>query len=105
MHILHPTDTPEINDGEFVYRTLLPPEVGGKLAIYLLTVTHANPHSHDADNQIYIIQSGRGIIEIGAEQQEVEPGHLVYIPRGQRHSLTPLGAEPVVLYSIIQPLE
>ncbi len=100
MHVVHPKDLPETITEVFPHRTLLPPEVGGDLSIYLMTVTHANPHAHD-EAQVYVIQSGRGIAEVGDERQEVGPGCLVYVPGGVRHALTPLGEGPMVLYSIM----
>ncbi len=100
MHALHPDDVPPSLWEGFPYRTLLPPEVGGSLGIYLLTITRANPHVHEAEDQVYIVQSGRGIVEIDDERQEVGPGFLIHIPKGRRHALTPLGGEPVVVYSM-----
>ena len=100
MHALHANDAPQGNWEGFPYRTLLPPEIGGPLSIYLLTVTQANRHVHEAEDQIYIILSGQGMMEIEEERQEVGPGWLVHIPHGQAHALTPLHGEPVVLYSI-----
>jgi mannose-6-phosphate isomerase-like protein (cupin superfamily) len=100
MHALHLSDAPQAHWEGFPYRTLLPAEIGGSISIYLLTVTQANPHTHETEDQIYIIHSGQGLMEIGDERQEVGPGWLVHIPHGQRHALTPLNGEPVVLYSI-----
>ena len=100
MHVVHPKDTQEQITEVFPHRTLLPPEVGGGLSIYLLTVTHANPHAHE-EAQVYIVQSGCGVMEIEDERQEVGPGCLVYIPGGRRHALRPTGGAPVVLYSIV----
>jgi mannose-6-phosphate isomerase-like protein (cupin superfamily) len=100
MHALHLNDAPQAQWEGFPYRTLLPAEIGGSISIYLLTVTHANPHTHETEDQIYIIHSGQGLMEIGDERQEVGPGWLIHIPHGQRHALTPLNGEPVVLYSI-----
>lgn len=100
MHAIHPNNVPQSIWEGFPYRTLLPAEVGGTFSIHLLTVNRANPHVHEKEDQIYIIHSGCGVVEIGSERQEVGPGWLVYIPRGQRHALTPLSEEPVILYSI-----
>ncbi len=105
MHITLANQLSIQTDSEFLYRTLLPPQVGGRLAIYELVISHPNPHAHEAENQIYIVQSGKGVMQIGEEQAPIEPGHLVFIPRGAVHSLTPDGDEPVVVYSIIEQLE
>ena len=100
MHALHPDKLPVENWEGFPFRTLLPKEVGGLLGIYLLTVTRANSHTHDDLDQVYIVHSGRGRMRIGREEAEVGPGCLVHIPCGQEHSLTPLGDEPVIVYSL-----
>lgn len=86
------------------FRALLPAAIGAGLEIYQLTVTHANPHVHDDYDQVYIIESGRGTMQIGDEHQVVGPGHVIHIPRGQRHALAPLDESPVKLYSIIHHL-
>ena len=86
------------------FRALLPAQPGNGLEIYRLTVTRANPHHHDTYDQVYIVDSGRGIMQIGDERQEVGPGWIIHIPRGKRHALTPLGQAPVVVYSIVHHL-
>ncbi len=102
MHLVHPRDVPaEPSDGGD-FRTLLPPEVGGSLAIYLLSVTRSESHVHEQEDQVYIVQRGQGIVEVDGERREVGPGDLVYIPRGAWHCLESLGAEPVSLYSLIR---
>jgi mannose-6-phosphate isomerase-like protein (cupin superfamily) len=87
------------------FRALLPPGISGRLEVYELQVRHATPHSHDHYNQVYIVKSGHGLMQIEAETQQVGPGWLVFIPRGQRHSLEPLDDEPVIVYSIIEHVD
>ena len=104
MHALHwKSAAEEVWEGN-PFHTLLPPEAGSGLEIYRLIITHAHPHHHDTYDQVYVVDLGRGIMQIGDEQQEVGPGWLVHIPRGQPHSLTPLDGEPVVLYSLVHRL-
>ncbi len=104
MHAIHwSTSATEDWEGS-PFHTLLAAEAGNGLEIYRLSVTHANPHHHDTYDQIYIVDSGRGMMQIGDEQQEVGPGWLIFIPRGKRHSLTPLDGSPVVVYSIVHHL-
>jgi mannose-6-phosphate isomerase-like protein (cupin superfamily) len=102
VHLVHPRDVPaEPSDGGD-FRTLLPPEVGGSLAIYLLSVTRSESHVHEQEDQVYIVQRGQGIVEVDGERRKVGPGDLVYIPRGAWHCLESLDAEPVSLYSLIR---
>lgn len=105
MHVVQSQDMPQETDSEFLYRTLLPHRVGGRLAIYELTVTHSNPHAHANENQIYIVRDGHGVMRIDDSERMVGPGTLIHIPCGAQHSLTPSGNDPVVLYSIIERLE
>ena len=100
MYAIHLSEASEENWEGMPFLTLLPPEIGGQVEIYQLTVNHRNLHLHETENQIYILQSGRGIMEIGNEKKEVGPGWTVYIPCGELHALTPLDGEPIVLLSI-----
>lgn len=102
MHLVHPRDVPAEPSEGGKFWTLLPPEVGGSLAIYLLHVTRSERHVHEEEDQVYIVQQGRGTVEIDGEHREVGPGDLVYIPRGAWHWLASLEPEPVVLYSLIR---
>lgn len=45
----------------------------------------------DPMEEIYIIQSGRGRMQVGDEALEVEPGDAIHIPIGQFHELTNIG--------------
>jgi mannose-6-phosphate isomerase-like protein (cupin superfamily) len=47
----------------------------------------------DPMEEIYIIQSGRGRIQVRDEVCEVEPGDAIHIPTGQFHELTNVGEE------------
>ena len=100
MHAVHPDHLKKEDWEGFPFYTLVSPEVGGTVSIYELTVVEARPHKHEGEDQIYIIKSGRGMMQIDDEKQEVGPGELVYIPSGSIHALSPLGDESVVLYSI-----
>jgi mannose-6-phosphate isomerase-like protein (cupin superfamily) len=87
------------------FRTLLRRDVGGRLEVYELHVTHANPHAHEGYDQVYVVKSGRGRMRIDGETSEIAPGWLVFIPRGSVHSLEPLDGQPVIVYSILSHLD
>jgi mannose-6-phosphate isomerase-like protein (cupin superfamily) len=101
VHLIHPPDVPAEPSEGGEFRTLLAPEVGGSLGVYLLTITRSEPHVHEKEDQIYIVQRGRGAVEVDGERREVGPGDLVYIPRGARHCLASLDGQPVTLYSLM----
>ena len=51
----------------------------------------------DPMEEIYVIQSGRGHMQVGDEVCEVEPGDAIHIPVGHFHELTNTGEEVLTL--------
>ena len=51
----------------------------------------------DPMEEIYIIQRGRGRMQVGDEVCEVEPGDAIHIPIGHFHELTNTGQEELTL--------
>jgi mannose-6-phosphate isomerase-like protein (cupin superfamily) len=51
----------------------------------------------DPMEEIYIIQSGRGRMQVEDEVCEVEPGDAIHIPTGHFHELTNTGEEVLTL--------
>ena len=51
----------------------------------------------DPMEEIYVIQSGRGRMQVGEEVCEVEPGDAIHVPIGQFHELTNAGGEMLIL--------
>lgn len=51
----------------------------------------------DPMEEIYVIQSGRGRMQVGDEVCEVEPGDAIHIPVGHFHELTNAGEEVLTL--------
>ena len=51
----------------------------------------------DPMEEIYVIQSGRGRMQIGDEVCEVEPGDAIHISVGHFHELTNTGEEVLTL--------
>jgi mannose-6-phosphate isomerase-like protein (cupin superfamily) len=51
----------------------------------------------DPMEEIYIIQSGRGMMQVGEDRQEVEAGDAISIPIGQFHELINIGEEELTL--------
>jgi mannose-6-phosphate isomerase-like protein (cupin superfamily) len=77
---------------------------GCSLAEEILPPGHAvTPHHHRQIEEIYYIVEGRGVMTVGDEQQEVAAGDAVYVPRGQRHTLRNIGAEPIKLLLVCGP--
>ena len=51
----------------------------------------------DPMEEIYIIQKGRGRMQVGDEVREVLPGDAIHIPIGHFHELTNTGEEELIL--------
>jgi len=61
------------------------------------------PHHHEQIEEVYYVISGRGMMTVGDERQEVGPGDAIYIPRGHRHTLSNTGLEPMTLLLVCGP--
>ena len=77
-------DTQHLRTLMFLAHALVAP--GKKL------IGHADPME-----EIYIIQSGQGQMQVGEEVCEVEPGDAIHIPIGLFHELTNTGKEILTL--------
>ena len=51
----------------------------------------------DPMEEIYIIQTGLGLMQVEDERLEVRPGDAVHIPIGHFHSLTNIGPEELTI--------
>ena len=51
----------------------------------------------DPMEEIYIIQSGHGLMQVGNEVCEVMPGDAIHIPIGHSHELTNTGEEELTV--------
>ena len=61
------------------------------------------PHYHRDIEEIYYLVSGRGLMTVGEEIQEVNAGDAVYVPRGHRHTLQNTGTETIKLILVCGP--
>jgi mannose-6-phosphate isomerase-like protein (cupin superfamily) len=60
-----------------------------------------SPHTED---EIYVVTSGRAVLESGGERAEVGPGAVIYVPAGEVHRFTDI-AEDVALLVFFAPAE
>jgi len=51
----------------------------------------------DPMEEIYIIQTGRGRMQVGEDRQEVQAGDAIHIPIGQFHELINTGQEELTI--------
>ncbi len=58
----------------------------------------------DPMEEIYIIQTGHGRMQVGQDSSEVKPGDAIHIPIGQLHELTNTGDEELTLLVVAGPI-
>jgi len=51
----------------------------------------------DPMEEIYIIQKGRGLMQVDQDRREVGPGDAIHIPIGAFHELTNIGQEELAI--------
>ncbi len=54
-------------------------------------------HDHPSE-QVYVVTSGKGVMQVGEEEQEVGVGDLIYIPSGAVHGIKNTSSEDVLTY-------
>lgn len=59
-------------------------------------------HSHENDEECYVILSGRGVFEDDdGSRHSVEPGDVMLTMRGQKHALLNTGVDPLRFLAVI----
>lgn len=61
------------------------------------------PHFHPNEEQFMYILEGRMRMVLGDEEQIIEPGTLVHIPRNVRHGVCAVGG-PAVFFAVKSPV-
>ena len=72
-------------------------ETGGALTLALATTPPGGgppPHRHLAEDELFIVVSGREEYLIDGTWTAVEPGAVVYVPRGAVHTFRNVGDTP-----------
>ena len=60
-------------------------------------------HHHVETEEVYYVLRGRGRMAVGEEAREVGAGDAVFIPRGQAHTLSNTGDEPMTILLVCGP--
>jgi len=83
-------DFPEDDQGYAIYHRLLPKEDATNLDVALVRVKPGQtipPHTHENEDQAYIVLEGKGILRLGGEEQELSEQMIVHIPPHTEHSV------------------
>jgi mannose-6-phosphate isomerase-like protein (cupin superfamily) len=67
------------------------------MGLYVLPAGARDPQNPHTEDEVYYVVSGRATIHVGAEQQKVGPGSLVYVPRHVEHRFHSIEEELQVL--------
>jgi len=57
-------------------------------------------HNHVKEEQIYIVLSGWGEIQVGEERAPAVPGDVIYLPANVPHGFFNTGSKPAVVLNI-----
>ena len=69
----------------------------------LLPGQTAKVHTHAIEDKSYLVLSGEGVIQVGAEEHRVRAGHLVFCPKGVPHGATNDGEKNLRLLVVMAP--
>ena len=93
---------------ERVLKILMSPDTHGVrgLSIGMVIIppgSKSDKHSHEDNEEYWIVVDGRGEIEVDGERAKLEPGVVVYAPPGTKHQLFNTSQEPLKAYYIFAP--
>lgn len=60
-------------------------------------------HVHQAEEQVYVIVRGSGLMKTGNETQEVSAGTLIFVPPGTAHAIRNTGDDTLTFVSAASP--
>ena len=58
-------------------------------------------HTHDDDGEMYIILSGKGMVNDNGTPKEMQAGDAMWTTNGEAHSIINHGNEPLVMLAIV----
>jgi mannose-6-phosphate isomerase-like protein (cupin superfamily) len=65
--------------------------------------TQEVPHRHDRHDLLVVMLRGHGRMRVGADEQPVGEGSILYVPRGSVHAFRNEAAEPAVAFAVYVP--
>jgi mannose-6-phosphate isomerase-like protein (cupin superfamily) len=108
MHVQTLEESPRNHRGGQISHLLLAP---GQFGAENLSITWVEgeagseqpTHAHPDNEQVYVIVSGRGVMTVGNEAQEVGPGTAILVPPETGHSIRNTGDDRLVFISATSP--
>jgi mannose-6-phosphate isomerase-like protein (cupin superfamily) len=109
MHTQHTSSAPlnRRGDGQDSYLLLTKGQFGSRnLAVTWVDCAPGSEqrlHEHEAQEQVYVIVRGRGLMKAGGEEREVEAGTLVFVPPRTPHAIRNTGDDTLTYVSATSP--
>ena len=109
MHTQHTSTAPlnRLGDGQDSYLLLTKGQFGSRnLAITWVDCAPGSEqrlHAHEAQEQVYVIVSGSGLMKVAGEEQEVGPGTMVFVPPRSEHAIRNIGDGTLTYVSATAP--
>jgi quercetin dioxygenase-like cupin family protein len=60
-------------------------------------------HAHAGQDKLYLVISGTGTVQIGAQSEALSPGDAAFAPAGVEHSVRNPGPERLVVMVVLSP--
>jgi mannose-6-phosphate isomerase-like protein (cupin superfamily) len=102
LPVAHPFDVTEVCDrlrekgGYEVVHTSPGLEVG----VYALVAPEPDRQQPHADDEIYVVLEGRGVLDVEGERVELAEGRAVFVPAGAEHRFS--GYEQLIVLVIFE---
>lgn len=58
---------------------------GLEIGVYVLGPSHPDRQQPHADDEVYVVLAGRGVLDVEGQQVPLERGQAVFVPAGARH--------------------
>ena len=58
---------------------------GLEIGVYVLVAPEPDHQQPHADDEVYVVLEGSGVLEVAGEQVELREGHAVFVPAGAEH--------------------
>ena len=71
-----------------------------QICVYALVAPEPDRHRINADDELYIVLEGSGMLEVDGEQLELREGHAAFVPAGADHRFS--AYEHLTVLSILE---
>ena len=61
---------------------------GLEIGVYVLVAPEPDRQQPHADDEVYVVLEGRGVLEVEGKPVELREGHAVFVPAGAEHHFT-----------------